>query len=288
MNPLTKIFVVLHVVLSLLLTAGLIVFINRTENFAAKMAASANALQAANNRANAAESDASAAREAATAAVAAVNAKIKDVQAQLSAAQTQMDQKDAALAQAASSAALAAADSSRLTEALKASEDQKSKQQDIITQIRTDDAALVKKDSDLNITVSDLTNKLDVANRERENFGEQLSEAKSQNENLVKILGDNGITPNQVGGIRANGGAVPINGIVRDTRVINGIPYATISVGSTDNVQKGMEFNIIDRQKGMFLGKMTIDSVEPHEATGRLEGPRVDDVKAGIEVRTQL
>jgi hypothetical protein len=210
------------------------------------------------------------------------------VKAQLSAAQTQIDQKDAALAQAGSSAALAAADSSRLTEALKASEDQKSKQQDIITQIRTDDAALVKKDSDLNITVSDLTNKLDVANRERENFGEQLSEAKSQNDNLVKILGDNGINPNQVGGIRANGGAVPINGIVRDTRVINGIPYATISVGSADNVQKGMEFNVIDRQRGQFLGKMTIDSVEPHEATGRLEGPRVDDVKAGIEVRTQL
>jgi hypothetical protein len=288
LNPLTKIFVVLHVVLSLLLTAGLIVFINRTENFAAQLTASANSRTLALNRATAADADASAAREAATAAVAAVNAKIKDVQAQLSAAQTQIDQKDAALAQAGSSAALAAADSSRLTEALKASEDQKSKQQDIITQIRTDDAALVKKDSDLNITVSDLTNKLDVANRERENFGEQLSEAKSQNDNLVKILGDNGINPNQVGGVRANGGAVPINGIVRDTRVINGIPYATISVGSADNVQKGMEFNVIDRQRGQFLGKMTIDSVEPHEATGRLEGPRVDDVKAGIEVRTQL
>jgi hypothetical protein len=288
LNPLTKIFVVLHVVLSLLLTAGLIVFINRTENFSAQLTASANSRTAAVNRANASDSDAQSARDAATAAVAAVNAKIKDVQAQLSAAQTQIDQKDAALAQAGSSAALAAADSSRLTEALKASEDQKSKQQDIITQIRTDDAALVKKDSDLNITVSDLTNKLDVANRERENFGEQLSEAKSQNDNLVKILGDNGINPNQVGGIRANGGAVPINGIVRDTRVINGIPYATISVGSADNVQKGMEFNVIDRQRGQFLGKMTIDSVEPHEATGRLEGPRVDDVKAGIEVRTQL
>jgi predicted nucleic acid-binding Zn-ribbon protein len=288
LNPLTKIFVVLHVVLSLLLTAGLIVFVNRTENFAATIAAKETSRIAAVNRANAADSDALAAREAATAAVAAVNAKIKDVQAQLSAAQTQIDQKDAALAQAGSSAALAAADSSRLTEALKASEDQKSKQQDIITQIRTDDAALVKKDSDLNITVSDLTNKLDVASRERENFGEQLHEATSQNENLVKILGDNGINPNQVGGIRANGGAVPINGIVRDTRVINGIPYATISVGSADNVQKGMEFNVIDRQRGQFLGKMTIDSVEPHEATGRLEGPRVDDVKAGIEVRTQL
>jgi hypothetical protein len=288
LSPLTKIFVVLHVVLSLLLTAGLIVFVNRTENFSAKMAASTSAVQAANNAANAAKDDAASAREAATAAVAAVNAKIKDVQAQLSAAQTQIDQKDAALAQAASSAALAAADSSRLTEALKASEDQKSKQQDIITQIRTDDAALVKKDSDLNITVSDLTNKLDVANRERENFSEQLAESKSQNDNLVKILGDNGINPNQVGGVRANGGAVPINGIVRDTRVINGIPYATISVGSADNVQKGMEFNIIDRQKGMFLGKMTIDSVEPHEATGRLEGPGVNDVKSGVEVRTQL
>ena len=288
MSPLTKVFVVLHVVLSLLLTAGLIVFINRTENFAGQLTASANARTAAVNRANAADSDAQAARESATAAVSQVNARIKDVQAQLSAAQIQIAQRDAGLAQAASSAALAAADSSRLTEALKASEDQKSKQGDMIAQLRGDNDNLVKKDSDLNITVSDLTNKLDVANRERENFSEQLAEAKSQNDNLVKILGDNGISPNQVGGIRANGGAVPINGIVRDTRVINGIPYATISVGSADNVQKGMQFNVIDRQKGTFLGQLTIDSVEPHEATGRLEGPGINDVKAGIEVRTQL
>ncbi len=288
MSPLTKIFVVLHVVLSLLLTAGLIVFVNRTENFAANLAASANSRTAAMNRANAAEADAQSARESATAAIAAVNARIKDVQAQLSAAQIQIAQRDASLAQASSNAALASAQSSNLTEALKASEGQKTKQQEMLAQLRSDSDNLIKKDSDLNITVSDLTNKLDVANRERENFSEQLAESKSQNDNLVKILGDNGINPNQVGGIRANGGAVAINGIVRDTRVINGIPYATISVGSVDNVQKGMQFNVIDRQKGVFLGQLTIDSVEPHEATGRLEGPGINDVRAGIEVRTQL
>ena len=35
-------------------------------------------------------------------------------------------------------------------------------------------------------------------------------------------------------------------------------------------------------------GYLTVDRVEDREATGRLEGPRIDDMKPGNEVRTQL
>ncbi len=288
MNPLTKVFVVLHVVLSLVLAAGVIVFVNRTENFAGLLTASTAAKTAAEASAAAARADADSIRESCDAAVRDVNNRLKDMQTQLSAAQTQVAQRDAALAQASSAAALAAADTNRLTEALKSSEDQKSRQQDIIAQLRSDNDSLVRKNSDMNITVSDLTSKLDVALRERENFSEQLVEAKNQNENLTKILSDNGLSPNQVGGTKANLGAVAINGVIRDMRVINNIPYATINVGAADNVQKGMQFNVIDRTKGMFLGQLTIESVEPNQATGRLDGPRISDVQRGTEVRTQL
>ena len=50
-----------------------------------------------------------------------------------------------------------------------------------------------------------------------------------------------------------------------------------------------MVFKVIDRATGNFLGELTVDSVEPTESTGRLSsGPRLNDIKAGVEVKTQL
>ena len=288
MSPLTKVFVVLHVVLSLLLTAGVVVFVNRAENFSANAAGLKASAAASDSRASAAEADAQSARESADAAVAGVNTRIREIQTELTAAQTNIAQRDASIAQMTSSASSSSADSNRLTEALKASEDQKTRQADQIAQLRSDNDRFERNNADLNETVSDLTNKLDVSNRERENFSEQLVQAKSENDNLTKILKDNGINSTVVGGTQANLGAVPINAVVSDTRTINGVPYATITVGASDNVVKGMQFNVIDRQRGVFLGQLTIDTVEPNQASGRLAGPHVDGVHNGVEARTQL
>ena len=46
-----------------------------------------------------------------------------------------------------------------------------------------------------------------------------------------------------------------------------------------------MEFKVVNRDTGDFLGNLTVDSVEPNEATGRLDGPRVSDIKPGVEVK---
>jgi hypothetical protein len=288
LSPLTKLFVVLHVVLSLMLTAGLIVFVNRTENFSQTLAAKNTALAQANMRAESATTDATFARESSEKAVTTLNGQVQASQAKLVEAQQLLAGAGARLAKDASEAALASAQTAGLTDALKASEDQKTRQADALAQGRTDLDSLTKKNSDLNLAVSDLTNKLEVALRERSNYSEQLAEQKSQVENLTAIVKDLGGNPNTVGGTRANLGAVAINGVIREVKPINGIPYATISVGSADNVQKGMQFNVIDRERGIFLGQLTIDSVEPTTATGRLDGPRINDVHTGTEVKTQL
>jgi len=82
--------------------------------------------------------------------------------------------------------------------------------------------------------------------------------------------------------------ATPINGVIRDKKNVNGVIFATISVGSQDQVTKNMVFNVIDREQGDFLGYLRVDRVEPNEAIGRLDGPKVADIKPGNEVRTQL
>jgi len=285
-SPLTKLFVVLHVVLSLVLTAGLIVFVNRTESYSATNKALSARVATEGNRASAAEADAQAATAAAAKAVEQANTQVNEMRTQLADSRRTIGDKDVQLAQAAAAQALASADNSKLAEALKASEDQKSKQSESLAQARTDNDGLIKKNADLNLAVTDLTNRYEVANTERTNFQEQLQQLQAETENMRKQLADNGIRPGGPSGVGL--GAVPINGVVRTVLPINGIPYATISVGSADSVQKGMEFNVIDRQRGIFLGKLRIDSVEPNEASGRLEGPRISEVHPGTEVKTQL
>jgi hypothetical protein len=79
--------------------------------------------------------------------------------------------------------------------------------------------------------------------------------------------------------------AGPINGVVRSVDIIGGKKYATISVGSADNVTKGMKFSVISKDD--FLGFLTVESVEPNAAIGQVEG-KVDKIQAGVSVKTQL
>jgi hypothetical protein len=139
----------------------------------------------------------------------------------------------------------------------------------------------------LNTALTDLQNRLDVTERERRFLAEQLAEAQQQVDRQAAALRDAGIAPAQVAAAGVRGGAPPIQGVIRATRTIAGVPYATISVGSNDNVVRGMEFRVI-APNGDFLGTLVIDSVEQTEAVGRLMGPRVADVGPGSQVRTQL
>jgi hypothetical protein len=47
-------------------------------------------------------------------------------------------------------------------------------------------------------------------------------------------------------------------------------------------------FTVLDRQNVNFLGTLTVDWVEPNEATGRLFGPNVAAIRPGVTVQTQL
>jgi hypothetical protein len=76
-----------------------------------------------------------------------------------------------------------------------------------------------------------------------------------------------------------------LKGVIKASRNINGTHYATISLGSEQNVQKGMKFKVI--ADGNFLAYLTVDSVDSEEAVGHLEGPGVAAVRKGTQVRTQ-
>lgn len=282
MTPLTKLFVCLVVVLSLLQTAATVVFVNRVEIAGNNVTSLEQTVQS-------------------------NEAKITSLQAQLAEATAQKDtirsQSQAAvaaseqqavstrqaladanvkLAQAASQLALQATDNARLTEALKASEDTKNKQVDIITEARRFVDDLTRRVTELNAANADLTNRLEVTERERRFLQEQNVELQS------RVATGGGTTSTGSGAVTAAGRGVPsINAVVRNVRTIANTPYASISVGSADRVTKGMRFTIVDQQ-GNLLGFLTVDTVEPNEAAGRLDGPRVPDIQPGVDAKTQL
>jgi len=292
LTALTKTFIVLHVVLSLLLAAGVIVFVNQTENFKLSNATLSANLATARAQASAAKADATrlgydvtAARTERDAAITAGQAKVAAAQLEIAKAQSQAAASDANFK-------MAQASVDNTTLALTASETARKALSDNLDAARDASNKLAVANSQLNLAVADLTNKLEVAIRQVTNLNESVAEYKTLKENYEKKLTDAGIPLTGPSGIA--GGAPPIDGIIRHTQMIGGIPYATISVGSQDQVKAGMKFNVVDSAHGKFLGELTVEKVDEREATGRLEGPGINAVhdehpgESPIEVKTQL
>ena len=135
----------------------------------------------------------------------------------------------------------------------------------------------------MNTQLTTYDNKLRAVDRAREYAEEKNTEYQNTVKQLQQRMGTTAADTKSEG--TASPG--PINGVVRSVDIIGGKKYATISVGSADNVTKGMKFNVINRTTGDFLGYLTIEGLEPNEAIGPLEG-KVDKVQPGVEVRTQL
>ncbi|MCC6424561.1 MAG: hypothetical protein IT447_13890 [Phycisphaerales bacterium] len=288
MSALTKLFVVLLVVCSMLLTASVVVFVNKVENFAQTNKQLDAQLSEARRLKEQAQADLSASNVRAEEAIAQASRQIGDKNTQINALQQKVAEQGVQVADLSSKVQLQALALTQATEGQKAAQDMAGRLHDQTGTLRTTLDQLTKNNSDLNATVSDLTNKLEVTTRDLRFTREQLTEAQNKSEKLAAKVRDLGGNPSQLASAGTKAGAPAINGVVRDVRTIEGVPYATISVGSSDNVTKGMQFNVIDRDHGVFLGILTVDTVEPNESLGRLEGPRTGDIRTGSEVRTQL
>ncbi len=286
MSPLTKLFVSLLVILSIAFVSGTIVAlsavdVNKAQLDALNKQVNADLTTIANLR-----EQAQAQTQIALAQAAQNTAQLDDMRKSTNALQMQVSDAKAQLADASSKMAIQSSDLTRLTEALKSSEDTKGKYADQIAELRKTNDTYQSQNGDLNLRVTDLTYRLDATERDRKYLAEQLTEAKASEDKMSKALNDAGIRVD-VAQAGTKAGAPKIDAVIRDTRQIAGIPYATISVGSNAQVTKGMEFSLVSGS-GDFLGTLTVDSVEPDEATGRLSGPKIDQVQAGVEAKTQL
>jgi len=283
LSPLTKLFVVLQVILSIALTAAVVVYVSREDATLASLKASNTAKAAAEAERDAAVTAMTAATNNATAIQEAKNAQATQLNSNITASQQQIADLNVRLAKADTSNATAQLEITRLTEGLKAATDTTANLNQTVAQLRTSSDEAVKKSAEMSGQISDLDNRLQVTERERRNLAEQLAESQTQGQKLSDALQKAGIRLDARNPAPPTG--VAINGVIRDTRKIADVPYATISVGSADDVQRGMEFKVVDN--GQFLGTLTVDTVEQQEATGVLKGPKIDAIKPGVQVRTQ-
>ncbi|HMB95274.1 MAG TPA: hypothetical protein VKK61_04470, partial [Tepidisphaeraceae bacterium] len=174
MSPLTKLFVILLVVLSLLLTAATVVFVSQVEDYKKNADNNKQLLDAERSKSESLRNEAEAARATAQESVRQASAQIEQSKQQMNGLQQQVIAGDAQLGQAKSQAAIQSADLTRLAEALKASEDTKSHLQDQVADLRGGNDKMLQQNAQLNQTVTDLTNRLEVTERERKFLAEQL------------------------------------------------------------------------------------------------------------------
>jgi septal ring factor EnvC (AmiA/AmiB activator) len=282
LSPLTKLFVVLQVILSIALTAAVIVYVSKEDVQLNTLRQTEQKLQAAQTELAAANSARAAAEANLTAVQSQASQQLTAANTAVTAAQQQIADLNVQLAKASTSNAQQALDNSRLTEGLKASQQTTAQLNQTVAQLRESSDNAVRQAAEMSATISDLTNRYDVTERERRFLAEQLATIQQSGQGPAASSGNNAGSAMQAGAAQN----VPqIKGVIRDRRNIAGVEYATISVGSADSVSPGTVFRII--QDGQFLGTLTVDTVELQESTGRLEGPRLNDVKPGTNVQTQ-
>jgi hypothetical protein len=291
LSVLTKVAVVLHVILSLVLTSGVIVFVNKIEPLEKKVVAANDAasrertgrlaaeqeLAAVSGNLNLRVAEADFRAAALRTAFDAADKKTRDAVAVGNAAEQGKQKAEAErdTANAAAQGALATIDA----------------QQKVINDVSTRLATSQKEGAESQTRIAGLIKELDGTKY-------TLRRVREENEALSQKLDAGGLPsrPGVQGGVSsadgtsggASGGSeafVNLRGVVKGKRNINGTEYATISIGSAQRVQKGMQFKVIDG--GNFLGYLTVDTVDSDESTGHLSGPSLTQVRQGTQVRTQ-
>ena len=291
MSPLTKIFVVLLVITSILEAAATVVFVNQVQPLQASLDAARAAASTANAQAESAQSAQQSAqsqlqseqqahasdRKADAQTINDLQQKISDAGVQLAQLQQNNGILSGNLAASNTSLALATATVSKL--------------QTEVTDLTNDKDTLTKNGAEQTQRIAELTNEAETVKAKLDDVTEQLTVASNNEQKLSQVMKDHGMNPddaiNGPGGLGA--GASPINGQVSAVQNIAGNMYATLSVGQADGVNKGTQFFVIDNQgSNSVLGTITVDTVYTDNSVGRVRGDAgtISRIQAGDDVKT--
>lgn len=279
MSVLTKLFVVLLVVCSLMLSAAVVVFVNRVDNYEVASKQNATQLAAARTQANSMQARVGEMDTNMRTAAAAAASREGELSRQMTDLQKQNQDLQGRLAQAQKDLQIRDGTINGTAALARAAQEENKGMLALNNDLRTKNDDLLRANGELNTALTVQDNKGRALAKQLELEQERVAELMTQVKNAPKGGGSSEANPTPPS---------PIAGRINSVDVIGGKKYATISVGSADNVQKGMKFNVINTQTGEFLGFLTVDRVEPNEAIGPVEGTKIDKIQKGVDVRTQL
>lgn len=293
MSALTKTFVLLHVVMSMLLAAGLIVFVNRVDDFQQTSTAQASRMRLAEQKATEAEAELATVRATMNNATQTASARITQIQGEIAQRDKELADLRTQLAEAQAQAASAQAALTSANQALNVAQQNQGTLQGQLASLRQNHDKLTQQFTEANLGINDLNARLSQTDRQRRDLQEQVAALQEQLANAgggradAQAPGFGGARTAQ-GNLQVNP-TVNVNGVVREKRVIAGVPYATISIGSADAVTRGMRLRVLGGRNGQeFLGYVEVTNVQPDEAIGRLTGPRINEVTVNNQVVSQL
>jgi len=286
LSALTKVAVALLVVASLMLSAGVVVFVNKVDHFQTTLDTTKTSF----TKEQAAHADT---RAQLAAANTELLSQAKDSNARLAALQTELTTAQAT-AQAARGE-LAAREQEKkgvevamqnMVKVQEGLQGQLSAANTQVTELRKIRDQLVEERHTLNVQLTDAVAKIDALDRQRKNAEERAQSARAEADTLKERVAAAGMDPRTLPNRVPGRGAEPLEGVVNGVFNAGGKQWASISLGSKANVEKGMRFNVVNNNE--FLGYLTVQTTEPDEAAGVLEGPGVTKVKQGDQVKTQL
>ncbi len=280
MTVLTKVFVVALVFLSLLLAAASVTFLNTVPDYNAQAEGLQAQLSVANDTANSVRAQESAARAAIERQRDQLNDQLSDLKSQMASMQSQLAEAEAEKANLQTRQSIL---QTNLATAVSAVNANQAVMDNLIAQVGTlqqENFAAITQRNETSRELATAENELNFAEQalrlEREKNAELLSQTTEMREALASLnfnLGD-------------LGAFADVRGQITGKRQLANGPHASISVGSEDDVVRGMRFAVFDQDNSDFLGFLDVIDVDDNVATGRLEGPAVDRIEAGDRVRT--
>ncbi len=273
MSPLTKAFVVLVTVLSILLVALVVPFVAKTgtlTNDISTLQAQVQVAEAAATSAKAekalllaAQSGGNADLEAAVNTLRSENLRIAQQLAASNASQLQASNE---LAKASATKTIMAQSSDRLTELVQNRTQALTTAQGELVTVKTQNAQLIQQNNELDAQVNTLTASLRLM---KERLAGALDSASAS-------------AYNGTGSARVVDNSKTVRGNVSDVESTNGITLIQINVGSNDGLQPGSKV-LIYRGSDIYIATAVIDTVDGNISVARVNQAN-DNIRAGDSV----
>jgi hypothetical protein len=290
LSALTKVFVILLVVTSMLTTAAFVVFVNNYQPLQTTLDAAKAALTVANAQKSAAiqeKQQADALRDQVAATASEQNTSLMAGLAEL---QKQNDELTVANAKLKSEKNELSEQITQMSTGSNINSSTVATLQGLVTDLRKENEKLVSDNDASSRTMADQLSQLETLNTDNERKGEKLQSLQRDKELLAADDKKRGGNPDDVLSGKQTVITVDISGVVKDKKPINGRTYVTINVGTADGVSKGVEFNIIDGRTRQLLALAHVTDVDVNQCVASLDGvpENIAKVQAGNDAKTNV